>query len=152
MRQLRTQNETNIVANLLSDSAWDPSDFWLEISAPNAMRSSRAIPSRKHPCKYTNIEHNWACVLHELVHGNGVTKEAHSWGGVYGFCAGIGATILHSISCRSKNGASHRENFDTPPLKGSCRCTTVHLQRFQRHKDFRCTWVHLQNTRVPWQF
>ena len=28
--------------------------------------------------------------------------------------------IPHSISCRSKNGASHRNNFDTPPLKGSC--------------------------------
>jgi hypothetical protein len=28
--------------------------------------------------------------------------------------------ILHSISCRSKNGALHRKNFDTPPLIGSC--------------------------------
>jgi hypothetical protein len=27
--------------------------------------------------------------------------------------------ILYSISCRSKNGASHRMNFDTPPLEGS---------------------------------
>jgi hypothetical protein len=49
MRQLRTQNETNIVANLLHDSIWNPNDFWLEISATNAMPSFRAIPSRKHP-------------------------------------------------------------------------------------------------------
>jgi hypothetical protein len=69
MRQLRTQNEPNIVANLLSDSTWNRDDFWLEISATNAMRSSRAIPSRKHHCKYTNSEHDWARILHELVRG-----------------------------------------------------------------------------------
>jgi hypothetical protein len=51
--------------------------------------------------------------------------------------------IVHPISWWCKNGASHRENFDTPSLKGSCRCTTVHLQRFQGHTDLRCTWVHL---------
>ena len=28
--------------------------------------------------------------------------------------------IRTSISCRSKNGASHRKNLDTPPLIGSC--------------------------------
>ena len=28
--------------------------------------------------------------------------------------------IVHSISWWCKNGASHRKNFDTPPLKGSC--------------------------------
>jgi hypothetical protein len=28
--------------------------------------------------------------------------------------------ILYSISCRSKNGASHRGNVDTPPLIGNC--------------------------------
>jgi hypothetical protein len=28
--------------------------------------------------------------------------------------------IRASISYRSKNGASHRVNFDTPPLIGSC--------------------------------
>ncbi len=76
MRRLRTRNETNIVANLLSDSTWNPDDFWLEISATNAMRSSRAIPSRKHACKYRNSEHGWSCVLHELIHASGVTKEA----------------------------------------------------------------------------
>jgi hypothetical protein len=26
--------------------------------------------------------------------------------------------IPHSISCRSKNGVSHRKNFDSPPLSG----------------------------------
>src|SRR5580658_4705825 len=28
--------------------------------------------------------------------------------------------IVHSISWWCKNGAPHRKNFDTPPLKGSC--------------------------------
>ena len=142
MRQLRTQNETNIVPNLVSDSTWNAGDFWLEISAPNAMRSSRAIRSRKHPAstRISNTIGRGFCM--KLVHGNEVTKEAHSWRGVYGFCAGIGALILLSISCRSENGASHRKNFDTPPLRGSCKCTTVHLRRFQRRNDFRCTWVH----------
>ena len=55
--------------------------------------------------------------------------------------------IVHSISWCCQNGASHRKNFDTPPLKGSCKCTTVHLPRFQGHNDFRCTWVHLLNPR-----
>ena len=31
-------------------------------------------------------------------------------GGVHGFCAGNEGVILHSISCRSKIGARHREN------------------------------------------
>ena len=28
--------------------------------------------------------------------------------------------IVHSISWWCKNGASHRKNFDTPSLEGSC--------------------------------
>jgi hypothetical protein len=59
--------------------------------------------------------------------------------GADGFCTGNEGVILHSISCRNKNGASHRKNFDTPPLRGSCECTEVHFQRFQRHDNFRCT-------------
>jgi len=47
-------------------------------------------------------------------------EEARSRGGVHGFCAGNEGVILHSISCWSKNGASHRMNVDTPPLEGSC--------------------------------
>src|SRR5271166_1932059 len=70
-------------------------------------------------------------------------KEACSRGRAHGFCARSEGMIVHSISWRCKNGASHRENFDTPPLRGNCKCTTVHLQRFQRHNNFRCTWVHL---------
>jgi hypothetical protein len=38
-------------------------------------------------------------------------------------CAGAEAIIPDSISCWSKNGASHRKNFDTPPLGGNCRET-----------------------------
>ena len=55
----------------------------------------------------------------------GACQEACSRGGVNAFCAGGEGVILHSISCRSKNGASHRKNFDTPPLEGCCRATFV---------------------------
>jgi hypothetical protein len=38
-------------------------------------------------------------------------------------CTGNEGVILHSISVWSKNGASHRKNWDTPPLGGNCRET-----------------------------
>jgi hypothetical protein len=37
----------------------------------------------------------------------------------------------HSNPWQDHNGASHRKNLDTPPLKGSCRCTTVLLFSIQ---------------------
>ena len=40
-----------------------------------------------------------------------------------GFCAGVEGMILHSISRWFRHGASHRKNFDTPPLGGNCRET-----------------------------
>jgi RepB DNA-primase from phage plasmid len=43
--------------------------------------------------------------------------------GVHGFLAGGESMILHSISCRIQNGASHRKHCDTPPLGGNCRDT-----------------------------
>ena len=41
----------------------------------------------------------------------------------YRLSAGGQGIIPDSISCRSKNGASHRKNFDTPPLGGNCKET-----------------------------
>jgi hypothetical protein len=41
----------------------------------------------------------------------------------YRLCAGGEAMIRTLFSCPSKNGASHRKNFDTPPLGGNCRET-----------------------------
>jgi hypothetical protein len=125
MRQLRTQNETSIAANFPSDSTWNPDDFWLDISATNTMLSSRAILVRKHFGEHTHSEHDWGWVLHELAHGNAaaelIANEACSRGGVHGFCTGIEGVILHSISKWCRHGASHRKNFDTPPLRGCCR-------------------------------
>ena len=79
--------------------------------------------------------------------GGVACEEAYIWGGVRVFGAGVEGMIQHSILWQCRNGASHRENFDTPPLEGSCRYTTVHLQWFQGHNDFRCTWVHFSNPR-----
>jgi hypothetical protein len=36
---------------------------------------------------------------------------------------------LHQNLCQDHNGASHRRNFDTPPLTGSCRYTNVNLHK-----------------------
>jgi hypothetical protein len=47
-------------------------------------------------------------------------KKLGTGGGVHGFCAGGEGVIHPAYSCRSKNGASHRMNLDTPPLEGSC--------------------------------
>jgi hypothetical protein len=106
------------------DSTWNPAGRRLDIRATNAMLSSRAISLRKRLGEYTNSEHDWgvdsarACPCKWC--GGVVAKRACSRGGVPGFYAGIEGVILHSISCRSKNGASHRKNFDTPPLGGNC--------------------------------
>jgi hypothetical protein len=52
--------------------------------------------------------------------GGGACKEACSRGRVHGFCARSEGMIVHPISWWCKNGASHRKNFDTPSLQGSC--------------------------------
>jgi hypothetical protein len=39
--------------------------------------------------------------------------------------------ILHANPWQDHNGASHRKNLDTPPLTGSCGCTTVLLSSIQ---------------------
>jgi RepB DNA-primase from phage plasmid len=109
------------------DSTRNPDGHRLDIPAMNAMLSSRAITLRKRLGEYTNSEHDWgvdsarACPCKWC--GGEVAKGACSRGGVHGFYAGIEGVILHSISRRSKNGASHRKNCDTPPLGGNCRET-----------------------------
>jgi len=55
--------------------------------------------------------------------GGAACEEAYSWGGVRSCCAGVEGMILHSISRWCRRGASHRKNFDTPPLGGNCRET-----------------------------
>jgi hypothetical protein len=109
------------------DSTRNPDGHRLEIPVKNAMLSSPAITLRTRLGEYTNSEHDWgvdsarACPCKWC--GGVVGKGACSRGGVHGFYAGIEGVILHSISRRSKNGASHRENCDTPPLRGNCRDT-----------------------------
>ena len=109
------------------DSTWNSAGRRLDISATNTMLSPRAIPLRKRLGEYTNSEHDWgvdsarACPCKWS--GGVVAKGACSRGGARGFYAGFEGVILHSILCRSKNGASHRENSDTPPLGGNCRET-----------------------------
>jgi hypothetical protein len=39
-------------------------------------------------------------------------------------------------------GAAHRVNFDTPPLKGSCRYTAVYQPKNQQVNEIRYTAVY----------
>ncbi|MBZ5681998.1 MAG: RepB family DNA primase [Acidobacteriia bacterium] len=109
------------------DSTRNPDGHRLDILATNAMLSSRAITLRKRLGEYTNSEPDWGVDSARAGPckwcGGVVAKGACSRGGVQGFYAGIEGVILHSISSRGKNGASHRKNFDTPPLGGNCRET-----------------------------
>jgi DNA primase RepB-like protein len=75
--------------------------------------------------------------------------EAHS------LCAGGEGIMLDSISCQSNNGASHRKNCDTPPLRGNCRetCersrgTILASDRWRIPGFLEETCVYLRKTRV----
>ncbi len=60
-----------ITVKYACDSTSNPGDFRLNIPAANALPLPHAIPSRKHPGKHTNSEHDWAWILHQLAHGKG---------------------------------------------------------------------------------
>ena len=81
-------------------------DFQDFLKTPQAKQVASTLRVRKGPNKDAKDE------------AEQPAKKLWSRGGVHGFCAGNEGVILHSISCRSKNGASHRKNLDTPPLKG----------------------------------
>ena len=114
----------SITVEYPSDSTWNPEDFRLDIAAANAILLSCSIPSQRHSGKHTNSDLDWAWRRNIHDHGNSggvVAKEACSWGGVDGFCTRIEGVILDSISRWCRHGASHRKNFDTPPLRGCCK-------------------------------
>ena len=56
------------------DSTSNPGDCRLDIPAANVLPLPHAIPSRKHPGKHTNSEHDWAWILHELARGKDAAK------------------------------------------------------------------------------
>jgi hypothetical protein len=59
--------------------------------------------------------------------GRAVRKKSCSQGAANDFHAGGrgGGVALRSVLPHKKNGAAHRENFDTPPPQGSCQATFV---------------------------
>ncbi|MGC8549186.1 MAG: RepB family DNA primase [Acidobacteriaceae bacterium] len=61
-----------------SNSTCNPGDFRLDVLAPDAVLSSRAIPLRKHLGKHTTSEHDWAWVLRELANGKDGAKLAQA--------------------------------------------------------------------------
>jgi RepB DNA-primase from phage plasmid len=134
----RVRSGVSVTVEFPWDAARNPDDFWLDISATNAMLSSRPIRLRKHPGKYTNSEQGLgvgsAGVCPRKWWGGAVGREACSRGGDHGFCASGEGMILPSISWRCQNGASHRKNFETPPLRGCCRASRDALERLVRNE------------------
>jgi hypothetical protein len=63
-----------------STPASNPSDYRLDVPAANALPLPHAMPSRKHPGKHTNSEHDWAWILHELGHGRDAAKLTRTIG------------------------------------------------------------------------
>ena len=74
MRHLRTQNETNIAASLLSYSTWNSDDFWSEIQQRTPC--SRRVPPccESIPASTTNSKHDWGGFWRELLHRNGALE------------------------------------------------------------------------------
>jgi len=56
------------------DSISNPTDFWLEDGAVDAMPFDHVIPSRKRSGKHSNSESDWTWVCHELAHGKDAMK------------------------------------------------------------------------------
>jgi RepB DNA-primase from phage plasmid len=75
------------------DSTSNLGDFRLDIPAANALPLPHAIPSRKHPGKHTNSEHDWAWILHELAHGKDSAK------------------LTRTFASRARITLSHRPDF-----------------------------------------
>ena len=63
--------------------------------------------------------------------GGAAGEDAYSRGGVHGFCAGVEGMILHSVSCRCQDGASHRKECGhvTPKLGTAERQTALRCLR-----------------------
>jgi hypothetical protein len=115
----------SITVEYTSDSSWNPDDFRLDIAAANAILLSCSIPSQKHSGRHTSSDHDWAWLRHDFAHGNGAAERSPRKlvAGVEsnGFCTRIEGAIPHSISRWCRHVASHRKNFDTPPLRGCCK-------------------------------
>jgi hypothetical protein len=57
-----------------SDSAWNPTDFRLDITAAQTEPLRRLAASRKQPGKHTNSELDWAWIMHKLAEGTDALK------------------------------------------------------------------------------
>ena len=98
-------------------------DFQDFLKTPQAKQVASTLRVRKGPNKDMKAE------------AEQPAKKQAGRGGIDGFCAGGEGVIRLAISCRSKNGASHRKNLDTPPLKGSCKYTTVNVHITKELRD-----------------
>ena len=67
-----------ITVKIPCDSTSNPGDFRLDIPAAIALPLPHAIPSREHPGKHTNSEHDWAWILHELAYGKDAAKRTRT--------------------------------------------------------------------------
>jgi hypothetical protein len=73
-RNCKNDSSYPITVKYPCDSTSNPGDFRLDIPAANAVPLPDAMPSRKHPGRHTNSEHDWAWILHELARGKDAAK------------------------------------------------------------------------------
>lgn len=103
----------DVVGKALNDVFLKDHDFQDSLKTPQAKQGASTLCVRKGPSNGAS---------------RGARKEACGRAGVQGFCAGSEGVIRRSISCRSNNGASHRENCDAAPLIGNCPDALVSRQ------------------------
>jgi hypothetical protein len=63
-----------VTIQYLSDCAYSPADFHLDVATAEATLFTRAKAEQEHPGRQTNSEHDWAWVSHELAEGKEATK------------------------------------------------------------------------------
>jgi len=74
LRNCKNDPSYPITVKYACDSTSNPCDCRLDIPAANALPMPHAIPSREHPRKHTNSEHDWAWILHDLARGKDASK------------------------------------------------------------------------------
>ena len=63
-----------VTIQYLSDRAYSPADFHLDIPTAEAALSTSVNAEQRHPGRHTHSEHDWAWVSHELAEGKEAAK------------------------------------------------------------------------------
>jgi hypothetical protein len=120
------------------DSTSNPGDFLLDIAAATASPLSHAIPSRKHPGKHPNSEHDWAWILHELAYGKDAAKLTRTIPSRRSDNP-VASARLCLIEGVPMEGVCHTNGG--PPLLRDCLCTV-----YPKRPKLRMRWSRLRRS------